>query len=97
MVNITLKFVGRYFIWVVTIFAQKNRAILVQKMGGGLSKYVSSYLMTKKNPPDIKPEGGGCKTLMSRPLRKDFFFRLPLVITLKMVLLFFCYLLAKRF
>ena len=32
--DITLKFVGRYFIWVVTIFPPKNRAILVQNLGG---------------------------------------------------------------
>ena len=27
--HMTLKFVGRYFYWVVTIFSKKNRAIIV--------------------------------------------------------------------
>ena len=47
--HITLKFIGRYFYWVVTIFS-KNRAILVQKLReeNELSKSVSGYFMTKK-------------------------------------------------
>ena len=32
--HITLKFVARYFYLVVFIFFSKNRAILVQKIGG---------------------------------------------------------------
>ena len=44
--NNTLKFGGRFFIWVVTIFS-KILAILVQNWGKKkLSKFVSGYLMT---------------------------------------------------
>ena len=44
-----LKFVGRYFYWVVTIFS-KNRAILVQKLGKmkKFSKSLTGYFITKK-------------------------------------------------
>ena len=51
----------RCFIWVVTVFSKKNRAILVQKLGTEkkLLKSVSSYFMTKKSSMAIKPEGGG--------------------------------------
>ena len=47
--NITLKFAGRYFYLLVTIFP-KNRAILVQKLLGEkkLSKTVFGYFKTKK-------------------------------------------------
>ena len=53
----TLKFVSRYFIWVV-----ENRAILVQKLGAEkkLSKPVSGYFMTKKKVLwPLSPRGGG--------------------------------------
>ena len=56
--HITLKFVGRYFIWVVFL---KNRAILVQKLGAEkkMSKSVSGYFIKqKKSSMAIKPEGG---------------------------------------
>ena len=45
--HITLKFVGNYFYWVVTIFSKKL-GYLVQKLGTEkkLSKSVSGYLMT---------------------------------------------------
>ena len=65
-----LKFVGRYFYLVVTIFP-KNRAILVQKLWGEkkLSKSVFGYFNTKKKfkkkvPMAIKLEGGGDKSLV---------------------------------
>ena len=47
--NITLKLAGRYFYLLVTIIP-KNRAILVQKLGGekNLSKSVFGYFKTKK-------------------------------------------------
>ena len=48
--HITLKFIGRYFYWVLTIFSKK----LGKKKK--LSKSVSSYLKTIKA---IKPKGGG--------------------------------------
>ena len=69
--HFTLKFVGSYFYWVVTI-SSKNRAILVQNRGRKkMSKFVSGYFITsKKNPTAIKTEGGGCKFLLARPLRK---------------------------
>ena len=48
--NITLKFAGRYFYLLVTIFS-KNRAILVQKLWGEkkLSKSVFDYFKSNKN------------------------------------------------
>ena len=53
--HITLKFVGRYFYFVVTIFS-KNRAFLVVGRKK-LSKSVFGYFKTKKMA--IKFEGGG--------------------------------------
>ena len=66
--HITLKFVGRYFYLVVTIFP-KNRAILVQKLWGEkkLSKSIFGYFKPKKKiqqkkvPMAIKLEGGGVR------------------------------------
>ena len=65
-----LKFVGRYFIWVV----------FVQKLGAEikLSKSVSGYFMTKiKNKKILWPLSqmwGGGKALIARPLREKPFF-----------------------
>ena len=65
---IMLKFVGRYFYLVVTIFS-KNRSILVQKLWGEKdSDSVFSYFKTKKKVTmAIKLEGEGGKAIMAWP------------------------------
>ena len=52
--HITFKFVGRYFIWVVSFIFSKNRAILVQKYGknpfrvqGGLNFTLPTLLVVR--------------------------------------------------
>ena len=75
--HITLKFVGKY----IYLVFQKNRAILVQKLGEEIffSKSLSGYFMTKKkerkkSSMTIKPEreGEGPARLL-----KEIFLQLP--------------------
>ena len=75
--QITLKFVGRFFTWLLQYFP-KNIAILVQKFWGEkkLSKFVFGYFKTKKKkkvPMAIK-RGGLGKALMACPLGEKLFF-----------------------
>ena len=59
--HITLKFIGRYFIWVVTIFSKKNRAILVQKLWGEKNCQIPfpTILRLKKFRWPLSSRGGG--------------------------------------
>ena len=58
--HITLKFVGRYFHWVVAIYFPKNRTILVQNWRKKKIVKISFRLFKDwYNPMTIKPEGRG--------------------------------------
>ena len=59
----------------VTIFSEKNRAILVQKLLGEkkLSKSVFGYFRKKSSDGHLA-RGGGGMALMAWPLVEDFFF-----------------------
>ena len=74
--HITLKFVGSYFIWVVTIFSKK-KGYFNTKIGG--RKKVFKKKKKKVLWPLSPRVGGGGKALRTRPLREELFFvRFPL-------------------
>ena len=83
--HITLKFVGRYLYWVAKIFSKK-KGYFRPKIGGRRKIVKIRFQLfkgkkkKKKNPRPLSPTrgGGGGKALMSRPLREELFFRLPL-------------------
>ena len=72
--HITLKFVGKYFIWVVPIFS-KNMSILVQKLGTE-KNCQNPFPAILKSSMATKPEGVGWWGV--RQLREELFLRLPL-------------------
>ena len=69
-----IKFVGRYFYSVVTIFSKKNRAILVQKFWEKKVDPFSAIFRQKKIRWPLNSRGERGKALMAWPLVKKLFF-----------------------